>query len=85
MNREEIVKKLSELLVGEYAYGDDGEPATVIAVYMSPRTRDRIFIDIQQDDGIKYRGFDLFNYMDALDVDDNTLAEARELIDEFYS
>lgn len=84
MNKNEIVKKLSDLLVGEAAFGDDGEPAIITGIYRSPRSEDRIFVDIRQDDGIRYQGFDLFNFLDAIDTDDDTINETKNLLDLFY-
>lgn len=78
-NVEENVELLKSLLIGEHCFGDDGENATISNVHYA-KLMDKILIDIKQENGASYVGFDLANYLDSIDTDDETMDRVREIL-----
>ena len=80
-SNQQLVDILSDLLVGEFCYGDDGENAEITAVYLD--NDNHILFDIRQDDGIDYIGFRLDYYMDAIETDEETMQRVTSILAQF--
>ena len=71
-----VPKRIYSILIGARTIGDDGVPAEVTSVYLNNGIPQ---IDILQDDGVKYVGFNLADYLDNI-FDD---CEEREEIEDY--
>ena len=71
-----VPNRIYSILIGARTIGDDGVPAEVTSVYLNNGIPQ---IDILQDDGVKYVGFNLADYLDNI-FDD---CEEREEIEDY--
>ena len=73
-----VPKRIYNILIGASTVGDDGVPAEVTNVYLNNGIPQ---IDILQDDGVEYVGFNLADYLDNIFDDYGEREEIEDYLD----